>query len=1575
MAGTITADFKGDGPGTLTGFTFNQSGSLLGGKLTSGGVAVDLAATGNKVVGTANGVKVFEITMGDDGKYSFTQFKPLDHANGSDPNDIITLKFGVVATDADGDKANGTITINIKDDAPIANDDTNSYDIITGVGQVINGNVVTGLNGGPGAADKLSVDAGNSVTKVSFNGVSYDVPATGTVSVQGAYGILKLAADGSYTYTITSIGNVAPGNMGVTITDAFEYILTDKDGDHDPAVLTLSGCGCNDDVPTIGNDTKTVDETDLGPISVSGKVVTDYKDDGAGPVTATGGFSSGGSKTNGALTSGGVAVTVTQVGNVYTGKAGTTTVFTLTINNDGSYTFVLNKPLDHADKTNPDDVINLNFGVITQDADGDKSNTGTITINVKDDGPLAVADSAKVSGVNQTITGNVTSNDDFGSDGKPTHAVTKVIFNGTTYTLPTDGSNVTITSANGKLVINDKGAYSYTATTTTGGTDKFTYVIADKDGDTDTVPATSTLTITTDDTNTIPTVTNDTKTIDETNLGPITVLGKVTGDYQLDGPGKVEGNGSFTSGGSKLGGGLTSDGVPVTVSQVGNVYTGKAGNVTVFTMTINADGSYSFVLNKPLDHADASNPNDSIALNFGVVAVDSDGDKSKAGNITINVLDDAPIANDDVNSYVGGAVNTVISGNVVTGLNGGANAADKLSKDTVNVVSKVSFNGVSYDVPTTGTVSVQGNHGVLKLAADGSYTYTITFVGTNPTITDSFTYILKDHDGDTDPAILTLSGADCIIDTTPTIGNDNKTVDETNLGPITVTGKVATDYKNDGAGPVTATGGFSSGGSKLGGNLTTGGVAVAVTQVGNVYTGKAGAVTVFTLTINADGTYSFVLNKPLDHADKTNPDDIINLNFGVITKDSDGDTSNTGTITINVKDDGPVAVADTANLPQGTTTVTGNVTSNDNFGQDGKPTHAVTKVVFNGTTHTLPTDGSSITITTGNGKLTINDKGAYSYTATTTTGGTDKFTYVISDKDGDTDTAPATSTLTITTDDIDYKPTITDDTKTVDESNMTTTTSTSVAGKVVADFLGDGPGTITGNNTFTATGSVAGNKLSYCGTPVTVTQVGNVYTGKAGTDTVFTLTINNDGSYNFVLNKPLDHADASNPNDSMTLNFGVVAKDADGDTATSTIKINVLDNGPTITSDAKIVDESNMHPTTGTSGKVTADFGADHDGTVTGNNSFSFSGSALNGKLTSNGVAVTVSQVGDTYVGKAGSEEVFRLTLKNDGTYDYLQSKVLDHADPKDPNDIIKLDFGVRATDCDGDKADGHIVISVLDDGPEVVPTPSVVVCANNYKDLYLPATGWAANVYMTADGIGQGQQVLTLKLTGIPQGWSFFSYQGGTYDAAAGTWTKTLAPGEDFDGKFYFKAPSEADVLNVNFTATVSEGGHSSTANDSFNIIVGAEDHAATMSSMMVMDDVSVVDSTHHTTSTSTSVSKIAAVDTHGSDMVAYGYNGVGDVVINLPKPVASNMPTPVGTEDAAAKSLSLTSVIEQDNSGMQSAIDSFVHKTSVESNVATTSPAAPAVAAADASATAHAEAVAATPAEQLHHLQSQVA
>ncbi|MGE7963009.1 hypothetical protein ACQKPC_11630, partial [Pseudomonas sp. NPDC089918] len=92
---------------------------------------------------------------------------------------------------------------------------------------------------------------------------------------------------------------------------------------------------------------------------------------------------------------------------------------------------------------------------------------------------------------------------------------------------------------------------------------------------------------------------------------------------------------------------LSSAGVALVYSVVGNTLTATAGATDVFTFSLTAAGAYTFTLLKPLDHAAGNNEND-ITLNLGSLlqATDKDGDTvtAAAEKLVITVDDDTPTA-------------------------------------------------------------------------------------------------------------------------------------------------------------------------------------------------------------------------------------------------------------------------------------------------------------------------------------------------------------------------------------------------------------------------------------------------------------------------------------------------------------------------------------------------------------------------------------------------------------------------------------------------------------------------------------------------------------------------------------------------------------------------------------------------------------------------------------------------------------------------------------------------------------------------------------------------------------------
>ena len=169
--------------------------------------------------------------------------------------------FAVVVTDADGDSAPaGSLVINIVDDVPTAHADTDA----TAVGQFTaeTGNVITAV-GTTSPVSGVDVQGADGAVVVGVaagtTNADLDNPATLTTPIQGTFGKLTLAADGSYSYTRD------PGTAG-GVNDVFTYTIKDGDGDLSHTTLTIS----------IGNSPPTI--TNLTPAAGGGDVTVNEDD-------------------------------------------------------------------------------------------------------------------------------------------------------------------------------------------------------------------------------------------------------------------------------------------------------------------------------------------------------------------------------------------------------------------------------------------------------------------------------------------------------------------------------------------------------------------------------------------------------------------------------------------------------------------------------------------------------------------------------------------------------------------------------------------------------------------------------------------------------------------------------------------------------------------------------------------------------------------------------------------------------------------------------------------------------------------------------------------------------------------------------------------------------------------------------------------------------------------------------------------------------------------------------------------------------------------------------------------------
>ncbi|HDO1358760.1 TPA: retention module-containing protein [Aeromonas veronii] len=228
------------------------------------------------------------------------------------------------------------------------------------------------------------------------------------------------------------------------------------------------------------------------------------------------------------------------------------------------------------------------------------------------------------------------------------------------------------------------------------------------------------------------------------------------------------------------------------------------------------------------------------------------------------------------------------------------------------------------------------------------------------------------------------------------------------------------------------------------------------------------------------------------------------------------------------------------------------------------------------------------------------------------------------------------------------------------------------------------------------------------GAPLGYTINGQTLTASAGGATVFTLTLNNDGSYRIVWSQSLDHGQ-----DVLRLPFNLEYRDSDGDLVKAPLVINLVDSNPpnfdvdlppiTLTEDAFI----NGAAVVGES-RFVVKHGVDPllvDSLVFSNQNSTLT--TLNGSgLASDGHPLTFEFAGDRtlvgyYLDGSGQRvEVLRAELKAEQQGSDLAGRVvvtltgpLDHQG----SDMLSLDLQVSANEIDGDSTSANLTLTVND--------------------------------------------------------------------------------------------------------------------------------------------------------------------------------------------------------------------------------------------------------------------------------------
>lgn len=306
---------------------------------------------------------------------------PLLHASDSDLVTITGIK--VRGTDIDGDYVDGSVTLKVTDDMPVAKMDA---DWVREDGKLIaSGNV---LSNDTDSGYDLSAD-GNRVTHIAKgDGTPADFSENASTVIQGEYGTLTIYAGGGYSY---SLNNADPRVQHLnaktdTLTDTFKYTVTDGDGDASTAPLVITIKGTDDGVFIRGLEGSEgeLHEKHLpgGTAEGLGSLVTAEREftidakDGLGSLT----MSYGGQTV--AIAEG--AVLDTPYGNLTIAGFDATT-------GKVTYTFELDKNAPHTTPGTNGEKFDLDITVTLTDRDGD-STSAKINIDIKDDAPtLAVS--------------------------------------------------------------------------------------------------------------------------------------------------------------------------------------------------------------------------------------------------------------------------------------------------------------------------------------------------------------------------------------------------------------------------------------------------------------------------------------------------------------------------------------------------------------------------------------------------------------------------------------------------------------------------------------------------------------------------------------------------------------------------------------------------------------------------------------------------------------------------------------------------------------------------------------------------------------------------------------------------------------------------------------------------------------------------------------------------------------------------------------------------------------------------------------------------------------------------------
>jgi T1SS-143 domain-containing protein len=750
------------------------------------------------------------------------------------------------------------------------------------------------------------------------------------------------------------------------------------------------------------------------------------------------------------------------------------------------------------------------------------------------------------------------------------------------------------------------------------------------------------------------------------------------------------------------------------------------GDLVLKGYTQNADGTLTLDYEYTLTDAPDVDGTDTLD-HISITATDADGDSDTQG-LSIKIVDDAPVAEDDRNEITEDTVS--VSGNVRDDAGAGSgDVADTQGADGATVTHITSHNepgNTSTDVGS-GVLTIEGEYGTLTIHPDGSYTYAldnnpeVNALKDGETLDEVFTYTLTDGDGDTSSADLTIT-INGVTDGAPSI----VPVDENGTGvagAITVsesglasgTNAASDDESASGTITITAQDGLAS--INIAGQdfdlaalqaLSPTSSATIPVEGGTLeLTGFTSTTTVGGVPTAGELSYTYTLTGERDH--NGTEDDALTLDISMSVTVAAGGTGN-GTLQVQVVDDTPIAEADTDSVTEGATLsvdAASGVLSNDTSGADGWANSGSAVVgVAKGNTGSVLDDNSTLgTAIAGDyGTLTLHADGSYTYVSTAnavSAYATDVFTYTVKDADGDL----TQTTLTINVNDVTGTPENT--VASVDEAGLPAGTDSASDSNKITD----------------------GSLNLQIGWSVGTDQSGN--TGKGS------WSVGTDGKFTYELTSST--TEGSGDIDSFTY----TAVDQYGNEVENTVTITIVDDQPQVTVNTTepgslTVDETTLGTADTNSDFVTGvfNFAYGADGKDTTVYSLKVTDGTASGVIdTETGESVylylesgqVVGRVGNSGSADESGETAFVITVDPDsGAATLTQSRPLKHSDTSNHDDPLSLTDGAiqlvaTVTDGDGDTDSASVDVGnnfvFRDDGPVVSGQPSVTTVDEKYLD------------------------------------------------------------------------------------------------------------------------------------------------------------------------------------------------------------------------------------------------------------------